>query len=165
MQFSEAVKTCLIQKPFTFSGRASRSEYWWFYLFLFVLSIILQNLGTIGNIANFCIWIPQISAATRRLHDSNLSGWFQLLPIGILCFSFILFSNKAFISGAVCLIACTVVSIYLYCRKGTSGANRFGESVNDINNTTVQKIGVINESIETNKATHKKEINLRKMTD
>jgi uncharacterized membrane protein YhaH (DUF805 family) len=39
--FLESIKTCLIDKPFTFSGRASRSEYWWFVLFYFLIGFLI----------------------------------------------------------------------------------------------------------------------------
>ena len=41
MTFLESIKTCLIDKPFTFSGRASRSEFWWFVLFCFLIGCFI----------------------------------------------------------------------------------------------------------------------------
>lgn len=68
MSFMDAIKTCF-SKYFDFSGRARRSEYWWFYLFVFILSLIpFVNLLTIATI------IPTISAAARRLHDTDRSA-------------------------------------------------------------------------------------------
>lgn len=58
-----------------FSGRASRSEYWWSFLFAMLISIIpLVGLLTI---------VPSIAVGVRRLHDSNRSGLWLLLPIGV----------------------------------------------------------------------------------
>lgn len=127
MTFSEAVKTCLIQKSFTFSGRASRSEYWWFCLFLLIVSYILQRMGTIGSILNCFIWIPQIPVASRRLHDSNLSGWFQLLPLGVMGFSFLFLFGMKPTAWGICFLAGAAIGVYLYSRKGTPEPNRFGE--------------------------------------
>lgn len=41
MTFIKSVKTCFIKKPFTFKGRASRSEFWWFTLFFYIACFVL----------------------------------------------------------------------------------------------------------------------------
>ena len=133
MNFAESIKTCLIKKPLTFKGRASRSEYWWFILFLSILNFVLGFLGQIGSILIFISNIPQISVASRRLHDSDLSGWLQLLPLGIFVFStiYIIFYGNFFLSWILCLGAIGL-AIYLYSRKSTQGPNRFGDIPDDI---------------------------------
>lgn len=79
MTFQESIRVCF-SKYADFSGRAERSEYWWFFLF-----IILVSLGTsmISNVLSALfslgILLPSIAAATRRLHDTNRSGWWQLI--------------------------------------------------------------------------------------
>ncbi|MDB5745730.1 MAG: hypothetical protein JWP72_578 [Massilia sp.] len=79
MTFTESISTCF-SKYATFDGTASRSEYWWFVLFLFVtgavLSIVSEPLGIVFNLATV---IPSIAAACRRLHETDRSGWWQLL--------------------------------------------------------------------------------------
>ena len=94
MTFTESIKTCF-KKYFDFHGRALRSEFWYFQLFywmIFVLSIILEviflsNSYSFGSITDF-IWlifiIPHINVTTRRLHDVNRSGWWQLLYFTII---------------------------------------------------------------------------------
>ena len=81
MTFTEAIKVC-ISKYADFNGRASRSEYWWFILFLilgsFVTDIISHKLSLLFSLATL---VPLIAAAARRLHDSNRSGWLQLIGI------------------------------------------------------------------------------------
>jgi len=79
-----------------FSGRASRSEFWYAMLFVFLVSIFLSvvdlSLGLdefgLGNIFSLAVLLPNIAVTARRLHDINRSGWFQLLgwlfPIGSL---------------------------------------------------------------------------------
>lgn len=81
MEPVEAVKTCL-RKYFDFNGRARRSEYWWFFLFTFIVSWVFSFLGNmtpvftyIGLLVSLLLWIPSLSAMTRRLHDRNHSGW------------------------------------------------------------------------------------------
>ena len=88
--FNEAVGTCF-RKYFDFSGRARGSEFWFFYLFSCILYIVAglldmsifgytwEDYGPLYIITSLSLFIPSISAATRRLHDSGKSGWWQLL--------------------------------------------------------------------------------------
>ena len=95
LSFNEAFKTCF-RKYYVFSGRARGSEYWYFILFGFLLSIgaeiidiyLLGNSievdGPFARITSLLLFIPTLSAATRRLHDSGKSGWWQLLYLTII---------------------------------------------------------------------------------
>jgi len=82
MDFTTAVKTCFA-KYADFSGRASRSEYWWFFLAYFILAIVS---GVIHDylylIVVLAFLVPLISAGVRRLHDIGKTGW--LLLIGLI---------------------------------------------------------------------------------
>ena len=84
MSFAEAVSVCL-NKYVTFSGRARRSEYWWFVLLgggANVIAVIADNVaGTsiFAIIAGFGLFLPGLAVAIRRLHDTNRSGWWYLL--------------------------------------------------------------------------------------
>ena len=81
MDFVTAVKTCL-SKFVDFSGRASRSEFWWFFLFQVVVAIIASFLGeTISGIVGLILLLPSLAVGARRLHDIGKSGWFLLLAI------------------------------------------------------------------------------------
>lgn len=87
MGFSEAIKYCLSNYA-NFSGRAKRSEYWYFVLFAaityFVLALMSPGLYVI---AVFALIIPTTAAAVRRLHDGGRSGWsllWSLIPFGSL---------------------------------------------------------------------------------
>jgi len=74
MTFSESVQTCFA-KYFDFDGDASRSEYWWFVLFIVVVGFALAAVSrTLSGIFSLLTVIPAISAATRRLHDTNRGG-------------------------------------------------------------------------------------------
>ncbi len=79
MTFGESISTCF-SKYATFSGRASRSEYWWWQLFTFLIGCI----PLAGFIAIFVFFIPNLAVGVRRLHDTGRSGWnflWAFLPI------------------------------------------------------------------------------------
>ena len=81
MNFQDAIRTCF-SKYADFSGRAMRSEYWWFFLFIVVVSVILSMISSVlSGLFSLGVLVPSISAATRRLHDTNRSGWWQLICI------------------------------------------------------------------------------------
>jgi len=95
MNFQTSIKTCF-NKYAVFSGRASRSEFWFFVLFgllggiissiidIMILSYPFEENGPINLIFTVALMIPSISVAARRLHDINKSGWWQLLWITII---------------------------------------------------------------------------------
>jgi uncharacterized membrane protein YhaH (DUF805 family) len=107
MTFIQATRTCL-RKYFDFTGRATRSEFWWFFLFTILVGMLTGLANEVGMLPSFlesllvlALWIPGFAVATRRLHDTNRSGWWQLLHllplIGtlILIFWFIQRSDQA----------------------------------------------------------------------
>jgi uncharacterized membrane protein YhaH (DUF805 family) len=79
MTFFESIETCF-RKYATFEGTASRSEYWWFWLFCVLasafLSIFSEKLGTAFSLVTL---LPSVAAGTRRLHETDRSGWWQLI--------------------------------------------------------------------------------------
>jgi uncharacterized membrane protein YhaH (DUF805 family) len=113
MDFSQAIKTCL-NKYATFSGRAQRSEYWYFFLFMVIANIVASVVDSVifGDtpvlylIATLALLVPSIAAGVRRLHDTDKSGWWLLL--GLIPFV-----------GAIVLIV-------FFCQRGTVGQNQFG---------------------------------------
>ncbi len=81
MNFQTSVQTCL-KKYAEFSGRASRPEYWWFYLAVLIASLILSYISTtLANVFALATLLPSLAAGARRLHDTDRSGWWQLLWI------------------------------------------------------------------------------------
>lgn len=78
-----------------FNGRASRSEFWWFQLFILIVSIPLyllsfyaghsgsQGLALVATGLSVVMWLvfvlPCMAATIRRLHDTDRSGWWMLL--------------------------------------------------------------------------------------
>lgn len=103
--------TRFFRKYATFSGRASRSEYWWATLFLVLVALVIWIPGVIVGVMTgtpgtdaygratttpgplfavfavigilfwLAVLIPGIAVTVRRLHDANLSGWFYLLGL------------------------------------------------------------------------------------
>jgi uncharacterized membrane protein YhaH (DUF805 family) len=81
MNFGQAISTCL-SKYATFSGRASRPEFWWFFLFQILVSVAASMIGdTVAALASLALLLPALAVGTRRLHDIGKSGWWQLLML------------------------------------------------------------------------------------
>ncbi len=86
MTFGKAISTCM-GKYVDFNSRASRPEYWWFYLFTVLLSwgsLIVDHSGIVSGIVNLALLLPSLSAAVRRLHDTNRSGWWMIIAFTII---------------------------------------------------------------------------------
>jgi heme/copper-type cytochrome/quinol oxidase subunit 2 len=85
MSFSQAVRTCL-NKYTDFSGRASRSEYWWWALFYFIGWLITIVFGKVVFLWEIALFIPSLAVGVRRMHDSNHSGWWIICPLANIIF-------------------------------------------------------------------------------
>lgn len=86
MTFGKSISTCM-GKYVDFNGRAARPEYWWFFLFALLLPWFadIADPSKVGSIiVNLALLLPSISAATRRLHDTGRSGWWQLIALTII---------------------------------------------------------------------------------
>ena len=104
MTFVESVEH-VFSNYFNTEGRASRSEYWWWYLFTILASIAVSLLGMILDrftgiefLSTILTWglsililIPNICVQIRRYHDINRSGWWILCPI--ICLIFLFFAG------------------------------------------------------------------------
>ena len=98
-----------------FSGRATRPAYWYFVLFLFIVSIIAfaidlavfgdQQIFPIYGIFSLATFLPGLAVFIRRLHDTGRTGWWFFLNLVPL--------------GAILLI------VWL-CQRGEPGANAYG---------------------------------------
>ena len=74
-----------------FSGRARRKEYWFFVLGSIIVGFLLGIIGgilrlgdTLGLLLNLALFVPSLAVAARRLHDTNRSGWWQLISLTII---------------------------------------------------------------------------------
>jgi uncharacterized membrane protein YhaH (DUF805 family) len=82
VSFVDSVRTCL-RKYAVFSGVASRSEYWWFFLFNFVIDVVFGLIGqlTFRSIVELVLFLPSLAVGVRRMHDAGRSGWWILTTI------------------------------------------------------------------------------------
>jgi len=77
--FIESIQTCF-RKYAEFDGRASRSEFWWWGLFVLLISMGAQIIGdTAAALVALGTLLPYLAVSARRLHDIDRSGWWQLI--------------------------------------------------------------------------------------
>mgnify|MGYP001324097991 CR=1 FL=1 len=137
LNLPEAVKTCF-KKYFDFKGRASRSEYWYFTLFILIGYAIGITLGLmapvffiINGVFFLLVIIPWVAVAARRLHDINKSGWFQIIPLPAGILEFIFAESRQETLEIIFLIIGLILYVYLIvllCTAGDSKQNRFGKN-------------------------------------
>lgn len=148
-EFVEAIRVCF-QKYATFRGRASRSEFWWFVLFLAIGSLVTgflpRLMGNDGAVLNglfsLATFLPSISVQVRRLHDTGRSGWWiggyylALIPVGFIVGIIAAAADQTGSPGTALLgllglimlgsaIYGILMLVFLLSR-GTPGPNRFG---------------------------------------
>lgn len=93
LSFGKAISR-VFSKYATFRGRATRSEYWWFYLLVSLISLLFGVFPTntqdgnivaltlgLSGIVSLALLLPSLAVGVRRLHDTNRSGWMILLGL------------------------------------------------------------------------------------
>lgn len=126
MTLTQSVKS-VFSKYATFTGRASRSEFWYFTLFNIIASIVLFLLGIVigaaaggsdgalgGLLVGYILYVvyglgvllPSLAVTVRRLHDTNNSGWLILI-------------------GLIPCIGSVVLLVFMIL-QGTNGENKYG---------------------------------------
>src|ERR1700722_9246391 len=113
MDFTQAIKSGF-SNYINFTGRAARSEFWYWALFTFLVGVAINFVdyalgsgrGLLGELWGLATFLPGLAVGARRLHDTDRPGFclfLILLPlIGI------------------------IVLIVWWCMKGTGGSNRYG---------------------------------------
>ncbi len=105
MSFGTAISTCF-QKYATFSGRATRAEFWWWQLFTTLVGLATFWIPFVGFIISLAFLIPNLAVAWRRLHDiGKAGGWYFI--------------------GLIPLVGWIFMLIW-YCTKSEPFDNRFG---------------------------------------
>lgn len=120
MSFAEAVETCLVKKFVSFSGRARRSEYWYFTLFSLIVSMAASIIGgmlfvhhegdvnLLSSLLSLVLFLPGLGVAIRRLHDIGKSAWWYLIIF-------------------VPLIGWIILLVFM-CKDSFPGPNQYGPS-------------------------------------
>lgn len=101
------------KRYFQFEGRSGRKEYWSFFLLTFVgvtaaalVDALVGGKGILSGLAYLAVAIPSLSVGVRRLHDTNRTGWWILLPF-------------------IPLVGAIVLLVFLTL-KGDAGPNKYG---------------------------------------
>jgi uncharacterized membrane protein YhaH (DUF805 family) len=116
MNFQQAIRSGFSNYA-TFRGRAARSEFWWWQLFLLLGEVaaalfdVFVSFGVVGGspfstVFWLATFIPSLAVMVRRLHDTDTSGWWLLLML-------------------IPLIGMIVLIVW-WCMEGSKGYNRFG---------------------------------------
>lgn len=145
MGFTEAVKTGF-SKYVDFTGRALRSEYWYWVLFVVIASFVCGILDAIvfgtdisdpevlGTVFSLATLLPSLAVTARRLHDKDRSGWWQLAPYGMVFLTGAMIVIGAYIlawaAGTVAVVLTIVLLVWMV-TEGSPGRNRFGPHPQD----------------------------------
>lgn len=105
----------VFKKYAVFGGRARRKEYWFFFLFNLIATMILGAIdgaigsaGILGGLYALAVIVPSIAVAVRRLHDTDRSGWWLLIAL-------------------IPVIGIIVLLVFML-QDGKSGSNQYGEN-------------------------------------
>ncbi len=109
----------VLKKYAVFSGRARRKEYWMFFLFSVIISLVLMaidgvmgtkstmaGMGILGALYTLAVFLPALGVTIRRLHDTNRSGWWIFISL-------------------VPIVGLIVLLVFLI-QEGTPGVNDYG---------------------------------------
>jgi uncharacterized membrane protein YhaH (DUF805 family) len=116
VSFVESIRVCF-SKYATFTGRARRSEYWWFALLGFLVYFVAAVLDAVAHTPAFVViailglLVPSLAVAVRRLHDTGRSGWWYFISL-------------------VPLIGGIILLVYL-ASDSALGTNAYGDSPKD----------------------------------
>jgi uncharacterized membrane protein YhaH (DUF805 family) len=111
----------VLKKYAVFSGRARRKEYWYFFLFNFIISIILSvidgatgstGMGLLSGVYALAVLIPGLAVSVRRLHDTDRTGWWLLIAL-------------------IPFIGAIVLLIFMV-QDSTPGQNQYGDNPKEV---------------------------------
>ena len=115
----------VLKKYTVFTGRATRTEYWMFFLVSTLISLALNilNVDILASLYILAVLLPSIGVAMRRLHDTNRSGWWLFI-------------------GLIPLIGVIILIVFL-AQESQSGSNQYGPNPKDIPNTDSDESGPV----------------------
>lgn len=139
MTFGESIRVCLTKKYFfVFKGRACRSEFWWFMLFIGLINVgetlliypfSFQVQATISFAISLLLLPANLGVTVRRLHDRGMRGWWLFLPLGLLVL-WVLAGGpgqaQTNILGNVISLGMVLCYLIILCMPGVKGPNKFG---------------------------------------
>ena len=115
MGFGESISS-VFRNYVNFAGRAPRSEFWYWVLFYFLLTIVVTivdimiapdaTVKPLSTLVGLGLFLPYLAVDVRRLHDIDRSGWWLLI-------------------GLIPLVGAILLIVW-FCKAGTGGPNRFG---------------------------------------
>ena len=118
MNLQTSIKKCF-QKFADFNGRASRSEFWYFYLFVILVNFISIYIAiqmpfffAVAIISGLILLVPALAVTARRLHDTGRSGWWQLTAY---------IPYVGFIAS--------IILIVIWCTEGEKKKNKYGKPI------------------------------------
>ena len=142
MTFTWAIASAF-SKYVTLSGRAARSEFWYWTLFLAVVTLCLSILdpvifpmkrwGPLASVFGLATFLPSVAVTVRRLHDTEKSGFWVLLlflpPLSFFLVWFVALPLSVKILPLLIILTAFLWLVFLKwaIKRGTTGGNRFGE--------------------------------------
>ena len=159
----------VLKKYAVFSGRARRKEYWLFVLFNAIFAILLTVVdvmvgtydpetqsGVISSIYSLAVFLPSLAVTVRRLHDTDRSGWWVMLPTGTLIGGGILLAitmvgnhdaeqisttaSAMLILFGLAVLGSLITLFVFMVLDGTPGPNRFGEDPKSLERLGTQPV-------------------------
>ena len=146
MTFVQAIKS-VFSKYATFSGRARRSEYWYFYLFNVIVGVIVEIaalvapfLSYVGIVYSLATFVPGLAVCWRRLHDIGRSGVWVVVLCGLSAVNAavgIAFQPNI-LTGALggANIGLLVIVFVWLCKNSAPGENQYGPNPKGEGNVT-----------------------------
>ena len=126
-----------------FRGRASRSEYWCFWLFLFFTTVLINSVKTVSpgfGLALSLTWaaftiVPHLAVSSRRLHDSGHSFWWVVAPLLAVSPAVLvgltrpagLKGDPAFFLLFLAFFGLSIWLVILLANRSAPGPNRYGD--------------------------------------
>jgi uncharacterized membrane protein YhaH (DUF805 family) len=139
MSFTQSIKNSLTKNYASFSGRASRTEFWYFVIFIIIgyiigFSLVFLSYKLFWLLAIFmiAIIIPALAVTARRLHDINKTGWLQLLPwpFGLLERIFASSGQESLEILFIFIgLGIYIYLLVLYCTHGDKKDNKYGKNI------------------------------------